>query len=97
MNALQYTTDADISRALLEHVVNPKGSRRQRLEIATLHGQFHMVEVHDPILARMEEGKLVFVSFDGTQPIGRAETFVWPAADVEEPIRGILALEVYGQ
>ena len=93
MNA-QYTTHADISRALLEHVVNPKGNR-PHLEITTPNGSFHMVEVQQPILPTINDDRLTSIIFFGKQPIGRKEVFIWPPDEVELPALAITEISVY--
>lgn len=94
MKAL-YTTDAEISRALLAYVVNPSG-RRPFLEITTPRRVFHLVTIEEPPLARMQDNELVFVSFVAHEPIGKPHVFMWPPVGVEEPALGITQIEVYG-
>ncbi len=94
MNAL-YNTPAEISRALLAHVVNPSG-RRPSLDITTPQRVFHLVTIEEPPLARMQGDELVFITFVGAEPIGKPHVFMWPPVGVEEPALGITEIEVYG-
>ncbi len=89
-------TDAEISAALLQHVVNVSG-QRPSLEITTSREVFHLVTVEDPIVSTTKDGKLIFVTFSGKDPVGRTNIFIWPPAEVEAPALAITALEVYGQ
>ncbi len=88
-------TRAEIGRALLEYVVNPKGERPS-LEITTPEGTFHLVTVEGIVLPYFEGDNLTFILFFGRQPIGRAEIFMWPSEEVETPAHAITELEVYG-
>ncbi|MEK7087978.1 MAG: hypothetical protein AAB891_01720 [Patescibacteria group bacterium] len=91
MNA-PFTTDADISRALLKRVVNSR-ERRPRLEITTPKGVFHLVTVEEPVLSTIQNGRLTFISFFGKPAIGRTYAFMWPLA--EEPALPITELGIY--
>ena len=94
MNA-PINTDAEISAALLKHVVNASG-QRPSLEISTPKEVFHLVTVTTPILPTVQSGKLISILFFGKDPMGRTRAFVWPPDVAEEPAVGITALEVYG-
>ncbi len=89
-------TDAEISAALLQHVVNASG-KRPSLEITTPREVFRLVTVEGQVLPTIKDGQLVFIAFTGRDPMGRTKTFIWPPAGVEEPALAITALEVYGQ
>ena len=91
-----FITDAEISAALLQHVVNASG-KRPSLEITTPGEVFRLVTVEDAILPTIQDGRLTFVAFRGKDPMGRSRTFIWPSVGVEEPALAITALEVYGQ
>jgi hypothetical protein len=96
MNSQICADDADISRALLAHVVNPSGTR-PRLEITTPKEVFHLVTVEEPILSTTKNGELTFAGFFGGDPMGRRHFFVWPRDGVEEPAQSITKIRVYGQ
>ncbi|HBV01644.1 MAG TPA: hypothetical protein DEF00_04675 [Candidatus Taylorbacteria bacterium] len=92
MNA-PFTTEADISRALLVRVVNNPSGKRPRLEITTPERVFHLVTVEEPVLSTVKDGKLTFISFFGRPAIGRIYAFMWPSA--EDPAFCVTELGIY--
>ncbi len=95
MNA-PLNTDAEISAALLQHVVNAS-KQRPSLEITTPREVFHLVTVVGDVLPTIQDGKLTSITFLGKDPVNRFKTFVWPSAGVEGTELLITALDVYGQ
>ncbi len=94
MNAPLHT-EADIRRALLEHVVYPSG-KRPSLGITTPQGTFHLVTVEGEVISTFENGELVFVLFQGTPLLRRKEVFAWPPTAIQESEHVITELQVYG-
>ena len=92
----QFNTEPEIGRALLTYVVKLPSGKRPSLEITTPSGVFYLVTIEGSVFPIVKNGDLTFISFVGRQPIGRAQTFVWPSEEVEEPALGITGLEVYG-